>query len=263
MPSPLQLIDTHAHLYLPEFDSDRELVIQSALNRGVFKILLPNINRASMTNLIALTTQYPKVCYPVIGLHPTSVGPNYLEDLTWLEQELIKQPCVGIGETGIDLYWDRTYLNEQRLAFIRHVELSAHYKLPLIIHARESFNEILDILAAYKENKVCGIFHAFSGTPEIARKVIDLGFKLGIGGMVTYKNTSLPEVLRMAGLTDIVLETDSPYLTPHPFRGKRNESGYIQHIADAVKQIKKVTLEEVAAVTTGNVLSMFSLDTHD
>ncbi len=255
-------IDTHAHLYLPDFDQDRDAVIETALHRGVQKIFLPNIDSSSIAPMNDLASRFPGICYPMMGLHPTSVKENYREELDRVEYELEHGRYFGIGETGIDLYWDKTYFREQCLAFSRQIDLSLRYKLPLIIHARDSFSEILEILEGYKGSGLSGIFHAFTGTLENATQVIALGFKLGIGGIVTYKNATLPEIVREIDLKDLVLETDSPYLTPVPFRGKRNESGYIPYIADAVKQIKNITLEEVATVTTQNVLSLFSLDTH-
>ena len=256
-------IDTHTHLYLPEFDHDRDRVIETAVQRGVRKLFLPNIDSESIGPMHSLVSGFPDVCYPMIGLHPTSVKANYREELKRVEYQLEHEHYIGIGETGIDLYWDKSSFKEQCLAFSRQIELSLTYRLPLIIHARESFSEILEILEKYKGNGLTGIFHAFTGTVETARQVIAMGFKLGIGGIVTYKNASLPEVLREIDLAHLVLETDSPYLTPAPFRGKRNESGYIPYIAEAVKQIKNIPLEEVAAITTSNVLDMFSLDTHE
>lgn len=256
-------IDTHAHLYLPEFDADRDSVVETALKNGVEKIFLPNINIASIAPMNDLAARFPGVCYPMMGLHPTAVRKNYRKELEQIEYELEHRHYIGIGETGIDLYWDKTHLKEQCLAFTRQIELSLRYKLPIIIHARESFDEILEILEGYAGKGLSGIFHAFTGTAETARRVTALGFKLGIGGIVTYKNAALQDVVREIDLSDVVLETDSPYLTPAPFRGKRNESSYIPYIAEMVKQIKDLTLAEVASTTTGNVLSLFSLDTHD
>ena len=256
-------IDTHAHLYLPEFDGDRDTVVETAVNRGIGKIFLPNIDSSSITKMNQLAERFPGICYPTMGLHPTSVKTNYKEELERVSLELKTRRYYAIGETGIDLYWDKTFFHEQCLAFTRQLDLSIEYSLPVIIHARESFREILEILEGYKGRGISGIFHAFTGTVEIAEQIIAMGFKLGIGGILTYKNTALPQVVREINLSDMVLETDAPYLAPVPFRGKRNESGYIPFIANTVKEIKSLTLEEVATITTGTVFSLFSLEAHD
>ena len=255
-------IDTHAHLYLPEFNDDRYAMIETAVNRGVKKIFLPNIDSSSIGPMNELASKFPGVCYPMMGLHPTSVKGNYREELARIESELEKGHYIGIGETGIDLYWDKSHIKEQCIAFAAQLDLALKHKLPVIIHARESFDEILEILEGYNNSGLSGIFHAFTGTTDIAKLVTGMRFKLGIGGIVTYKNSSLPEVVRETDLKNLVLETDSPYLTPVPFRGKRNESSYIPYIAEAVKQIKNTTLDEVAQVTTDNVLNLFSLKNH-
>lgn len=255
-------IDTHTHLYLPEFGRDLDTVIEEAVHHGVRKMLLPNIDSSSIEPMNQVVSRFPAICYPMMGLHPTSVRINYREELAQIEQELKQGHYIAVGETGIDLYWDKIYYKEQCLAFSRQIDLSLIYHLPIIIHARESFSEILEILEGYKGRGLSGIFHAFTGNAEIARCVTAMGFKLGIGGMVTYRNAALPEVLRETDLTDIVLETDSPYLAPVPFRGKRNESSYIRFIAESVKQIKNITLDEVARITTANALSLFPLEKH-
>jgi TatD DNase family protein len=256
----LSYIDTHAHLYLPEFDTDRDTVVETALNRGVRKIILPNIDSTSIGPMNNLAGSYPDVCYPLMGLHPSSVKENYTDELARIEQELKHGNYAGIGEIGIDLYWDKTYQREQSLVFSRQLDLSLQYNLPVVIHARESFREILEILEGYRNKGLTGIFHAFTGTTAIAEQVTAMGFKLGIGGIITYKKSTLPEVVLATLLEDLVLETDSPYLTPVPFRGKRNESCYIPYIAEAVKQIKDIPLDEVARVTTRNAVNLFSLD---
>jgi len=253
-------IDTHAHLYLPEFDHDRDIVMDIAMQQGVRKILLPNIDSTSVEPLNDLASKFPGVCYPMMGLHPTSVKENYLDELDKIEYELELGHYIGIGEIGIDLFWDKSHFREQCQAFSRQLDLALRYGLPVVIHARESFREIMEILEGYRGKGLSGIFHAFTGTVEIAEQAVDLGFKLGIGGIVTYKNSTLPEVVRKSGLNDLVLETDSPYLAPLPFRGKRNESSYIPYIAEAIKQIKNISLDEVARATTRNVLELFSLD---
>jgi len=252
-------IDTHAHLYLPEFDHDRDRVIDIAVHKGVKKILLPNIDSSSIGPMNMLASAYPGVCYPMMGLHPTSVKEGYREELGIIESELVKGQYIGVGEIGIDLYWDKQHLREQCLAFSYQLDLSITFNLPVIIHARESFSEIIEILQGYRKKGLKGIFHAFTGTPDIALQVIEMGFLLGIGGILTYKNSTLPDVIRETNLQHLVLETDSPYLAPVPFRGKRNESGYIPYIAEVIKQIKNVPLDEVAGITTQNVLDLCSM----
>jgi len=256
----LSFIDTHAHLYLPEFDSDLDKVIETAIHGGVRKIFLPNIDVSTVGKMNALSDKFKGVCYPMMGLHPTSVKENYTEELAAVTQELEKGVYYGIGETGIDLYWSKTFFNEQCLAFKSQLDLSVKKRLPVIIHARESFNEILEILEDYRSTGLKGIFHAFTGSSEMAGKAIGMGFKLGIGGIVTYKNSTLPEIIRETDLTHIVLETDSPYLAPVPFRGKRNESSYVSYIAEFIGKIKNVPLENVASITTANALDLFNPD---
>jgi TatD DNase family protein len=255
-----EYIDTHAHLYLPEFDADRESVVETAVFRGVKRILLPNIDSTTIEPMHKLAEQFPGVCYPMIGLHPTSVKDNYREELDLVEKELSRRSYCAIGEIGIDLYWDKTYLKEQNIAFSEQLDMALKYDLPVAIHARESFHEILYILNGYRNTDLRGVFHAFTGTVEIARDVVSRGFLLGIGGIVTYKKTFLPDVIRETDLSYIILETDSPFLTPVPFRGKRNESSYIPYIAEAISKIKEIPLEEAARVTTANACKLFQLD---
>lgn len=256
-------IDTHSHLYLPAFDGDRDTVVEAAVNRGIGKIFLPNIDSSSIVPMNLLAERFPGICYPMMGLHPTSVKENHEEELNRVVQELKIRRYYAIGETGIDLYWDKTFFHEQCLAFTRQLDLSVEYRLPVIMHARESFHEILEILEGYRSKGLKGIFHAFTGSVEIAEKVISMGFKLGIGGIVTYKKSILPDVVRETGLENIVLETDSPYLTPVPFRGKRNESGYISYIAETLAMILNTSAEEIGRITTHNALQLFQPDSHE
>jgi TatD DNase family protein len=196
----------------------------------------------------------------MMGLHPTSVKENYREEINRVKTELKNRSYIGIGEIGIDLYWDKSFLKEQCQAFEEQLDLSLQLKMPVVIHARESFLEIIEILEGYRNKGLKGIFHAFTGTTDIAEEVVEMGFKLGIGGIVTYKNSSLPEVIKATALENLVLETDAPYLTPVPFRGKRNESSYIPLIAEKIAQIKNVSLDEVAGITTNNALHLFFTD---
>jgi len=257
-----EYIDTHAHLYLPEFDADRESIVETAVYRGVKRILLPNIDSTTIGPLHKLADRFPGICYPMMGLHPTSVKDNFTKELERVEKELSSGGFYAVGEIGLDLYWDKTRLKEQNIAFGAQLDMALKYNLPVAIHARESFEEILDVLNEYKNKGLQGVFHAFTGTVEIAQDVVSRGFSIGIGGIITYKNSTLPDVIRETDLSHIILETDSPFLTPVPFRGKRNESSYIPYIAEAIGKIKDITLEEVARVTTANASKLFQLDSY-
>src|SRR5512133_1957992 len=252
----VQFIDTHSHLYLPEFDTDRKEVVERAVSAGVTQIFLPNIDSTSIEAMNTMVAEYPFVCHALMGLHPTSVKENYRDELVRVENELKSGNYRGIGEIGIDLYWDKTFINEQCNVFSAQLDLSLQYNLPVVIHARESFDEILRIVSSYKNLK--GIFHAFSGTTEIAQKVTSMGFLIGVGGMITYKKSELPNVVREIPIEYLVLETDSPYLSPVPYRGKRNESSYIPAIAQVIAQIKNIPLSEVARITTDNASKLFN-----
>ncbi len=252
-------IDTHAHTYLPEFDNDREEVIRNSVHNKVQKILMPNIDSSSVDIMNQVARQFPGICYPMMGLHPTSVKGNYKEELAVIEQELKKPQYIAVGETGIDLYWDKTWIKEQEEAFRTQIELSLLHDLPLVIHARESFPEILNILTDYTRRGVRGVFHAFTGDSETAEKIIDMGFYFGIGGIITYRKSDLPVTVSNIPIERILLETDSPYLPPVPYRGKRNESSYIPVIAQHIQNIKNLPLDEVAEVTTKNALELFRM----
>lgn len=252
------LIDTHAHLYLPEFKEDRDAVIQRSLDQGVRIIMLPNIDHSSTGPMLQLADQFPGTCFPMMGLHPTSVKEDYKEELARVKSELKNRAYYAIGETGIDLHWDRKYINKQCIAFEEQIKLAIQYKLPVIIHARKSFSEIFEILDGFTDSAITGIFHAFSGDLAWAEKVIGMGFKLGIGGILTFRKSGLDEVIRNIDLEHIVLETDSPYLAPVPVRGKRNESSYLRYIAETVAGIKNISFADVAKVTTRNARSIFN-----
>lgn len=252
------LIDTHAHLYLPEYDGDREDMIKRSLDRGVQIMMLPNIDRSSIEPMCNLADLFPDNCYPMMGLHPTSVKEDYMDELDIVKSELEKQQYFGIGETGIDLHWDRKTINKQCLAFEEQIKVAIQYQLPVVIHARKSFDVIFEVLEDFQNTPLTGVFHAFTGDTSLAEKAIGMGFKLGIGGIVTFKKSGLDEVVRNIDLKHIVLETDSPYLAPVPMRGKRNESSYLYYTAEAVALIKNMTLAEVSNITTQNALSVFN-----
>lgn len=254
------LVDTHTHLYAAEFDEDRGEILQRAIKNNVNKILLPNIDGGSLVSLKALCDAYPGNCFAMMGLHPCSVKENYEEELALVEKELFgSYKYCAVGEMGLDLYWDKTFFEQQKQAFIRQVKWSIELKLPLSIHTREATNEAIELLKMPELKGARGVFHCFSGTAEQAQQVVDSGFHLGIGGVLTFKNSGLDKVIISVPLEKLVLETDAPYLAPVPFRGKRNESSYIVNIAQKLAEIKGETLQKVAEVTTQNALAIFGI----
>jgi len=255
----MQLIDTHTHLFLPEFDSDRAQVIENAIQKGVYKMLLPNVDSSSIEPLIHLAKKYPDHCFQMIGLHPTSVKDDYKTEINIIEDWLKKEKFIAIGEIGIDLYWDKTFFTQQQETFKYQIHLAKKLDLPIVIHARESFNEIFDLLKHEIDGNLKGVFHAFTGDSNQANQIIEWGFKIGIGGIVTFKNSGLDSIVKNIDINHIVLESDSPYLAPVPFRGKRNESAYIIDVAEKIAQIKNTTLIEVAKITTENAKQLFKL----
>jgi TatD DNase family protein len=255
----MSYIDTHTHLYLKEFENDRETVIQNALNEGVEKMLLPNIDRSSVSGIQAMVLAYPGICYPMIGLHPTSVSSDYSEILNEFEYLLQKNKYIGIGETGIDLYWDKTFKSQQTEAFKIQTDWAKKYKLPLVIHARESLQEIFTVLDELWDENLRGVFHSFSGTKEDASHVMEYGFFVGINGIITFKNSGLEIVVKDIPPDRILLETDSPFLSPVPKRGRRNESGNIKYIAERLSEIYSLPLKEFAAITSRNASRLFEI----
>ena len=253
------LIDTHAHLYTGDFSDDREAVLDRALKAGVGSVIMPNIDSGSAEEMLKLSRACPGICYPLMGLHPSSVGKDVNMELELVEEWLTKEKFYGIGEVGIDLYWDKTFLVQQEEAFRHQLRLARTMKLPVVIHVRESFHEVWSILEKEQDGSLTGIFHCFSGNAEEARKVIDAGFYLGIGGVVTFKNNSLAGVLEITGPDRVVLETDAPWLSPVPHRGKRNEPGYLVHVADRVASIFGISRENIGEVTTANARRIFNI----
>lgn len=254
------LIDTHTHLYLNAFNNDREEVVARALADGVKYMLLPNIDSSSVKGMQALCDRFPENCFPMIGLHPTSVKGNFREELKMVEDLLASNNYFGVGETGIDLYWDKTWYREQVEAFNRQIDLAIAYDLPLIIHARESFTEIFRVLENRDTGGLRGVFHCFTGDVGQAKHATALDFKLGIGGVLTYKNSGLDQVVSEIGLNELILETDAPYLSPVPHRGKRNESAYVLHVAEKLSEILNISIEEVAEATTHNASELFNMN---
>jgi TatD DNase family protein len=250
--------DSHAHLFAEEFDADRAEAVRRAVACGVKKMYLPNIDSSSIAPMLKLEEQFPENCFAMMGLHPGSVNEKYGEELQVVEHWLGKRKFCAIGEIGMDYYWDKTFISQQKDAFSRQIDLAKEFLLPVIIHQRECFDDLFEIVRSKNDKNLRGIFHCFTGTLEQAEKIISLGgFKLGIGGVLTYKKSELPEVVKQIDLKHIVLETDSPYLPPAPYRGKRNESSYIIFVAQKIAEVKGISLEEVAEATSINAEEIF------
>ena len=255
----MKLIDTHTHIYLPEFDADRDETIKRAVQAGVVILLMPNIDTDSVSAMLSAEQRYPGICYPMIGLHPTSVKEDYLKQLEKLEDLTSNHEFCAIGEIGIDLYWDQSSLNNQIIAFKRQIAFALKSGLPVVVHSRNSFPEVFKALEEFKGSGLKGVFHAFTGTIQDADKALQMGFKLGIGGIVTYKNSGLDKVVIQAGPENIILETDSPYLSPVPYRGKRNESSYLCLINDKIAELTGFSSEKTAEITFANSVQLFDL----
>lgn len=256
----MNLIDTHTHLYLNQFNGDRDSIIQNAINQGITRMILPAIDSSTFESMINLTQKYPENCLPMIGLHPTSVKDNYEDELELVEEELKTGKYIGVGEIGIDLYWDKTYSEEQRDALVNQLRWAKKYKLPVAIHTRDSFNEVYNIVKNELTEELTGVFHCFTGSLNEAYRIMDIGFSMGIGGIVTFKNAGLAEVVSALPIESIVLETDSPFLTPSPHRGKRNESSYLNFIAMKIAEISNMTMQEIIEKTTHNAVKLFKLN---
>ena len=253
-------VDTHTHLFTDAFDSDREVVVQRAIEAGIQYLLLPNIDGDSIDAMHNLEAKYPSNCFSMMGLHPGSVKENWEEELAKVKENLFSRKYVAVGEIGMDLYWDKTFIQEQRTVFRQQVEWAKELKLPIAIHAREAFEEIFSILDEINDDTLTGVFHCFTGNIEQARHIERYGgFKMGIGGVVTYKKAAMDQVLKDVDLNHLILETDSPYLSPVPFRGKRNESTYLLHIAEKLSDIYGVSMKEIEDVTTKNAIELFNL----
>ncbi|MDB3907114.1 TatD family hydrolase [Crocinitomicaceae bacterium] len=253
-------VDTHTHLFTDAFDEDREIVVQRALDAGVELLLLPNIDAGTINAMHELEAKFPNNCFSMMGLHPGSVNETWEAELAKVKENLFSRKYVAVGEIGMDLYWDKTFIEEQRHAFRQQVEWAKELELPIAIHAREAFDEIFQILDEINDERLTGVFHCFTGNVEQARHIESYGgFKMGIGGVVTYKKAAMDQVLQHVDLKHLILETDSPYLSPVPFRGKRNESSYILHIAEKLSDIYGVPLQEIEEVTTQSAMELFNL----
>jgi len=252
------LIDTHTHLYGEAFDGDREDMVRRAIDSGIEQLFLPNIDTASIEPLYDLCNRFPENCFAMMGLHPGSVDAHWEERLAIIQSNLFNNTHIAVGEIGMDLYWDKSFKAEQAEAFRRQIIWAKELKLPIVIHAREAFKEIFEVVDALNDADLSGVFHCFTGTNEQAQHILNYGgFYLGIGGVVTYKNAGLAEVLKSIDLKHLILETDSPYLPPVPHRGQRNESAYLTYVAEKLCDIYGISMDEIARQTTENALKLF------
>ena len=252
----MHLIDTHAHIYLPEFEKDRKIILENAMNAGINKILMPAIDSSTHQSMLKLESEND-MCLSMIGLHPCSVNEDFEREVDVVEQFLFHKKFIAIGEIGLDFYWDKTFTQQQFDAFDKQIQLALKYNLPIVIHSRNATDECIEVVSKYKS--IRGVFHCFSGNVVQAKKLIDLNFMLGIGGVVTFKNAGLDKVIEAIGIEHVILETDAPYLAPVPFRGKRNEPAYIKYVAEKIAMILNVTVEEVVTTTSQNAINLFSL----
>lgn len=253
-------IDTHAHLYLDKFDEDIDLVIDRAKNMNIQKIFLPNIDRSTTERMLNLSDKFNSICYPMIGLHPCSVKEDYNLELNHIREMLASYTFYGIGETGIDLYWDKSTLDIQKIAFDEQISIALSNDLPIIIHSRDSLDITIDMISKRQNGNLRGVFHCFNGTVDQAKRIQEIGFYMGLGGVITYKNAGLDKMVEMLSMDHVVLETDAPYLSPVPHRGKRNESSYIPLVASKISEIRNMPLNEIKEITSRNALKLFGLD---
>lgn len=255
----MTLIDTHSHIYLPEFDADRQDIMERADKADIIKIFMPAIDSTTHETMLETERQFAASCQSMMALHPCSVKENYGDELRIVEGNLAKRKFIAVGETGLDFYWDVSFKDQQYDAFQRQIELALQYDIPVVIHSRNSIDECIEVVKKHQQGKLKGVFHCFSGSLRQAQQIIDLGFYLGIGGVVTFKNAGLDKVMNDIGLKHVILETDAPYLAPIPFRGKRNEPAYISYIAKKLADIKEMGIEDIAAVTTTNARKLFGI----
>ena len=255
----MNLIDTHCHIYSADFDADRAAMLARAEVEGITKMLMPAIDNSTHEQMMQLEMKFPDRCKAMMALHPGSVKENYQDELRLVENWFSQRPFIGVGETGLDFYWDLTFKKEQYEVFQRHIEWAVHYNLPVVIHSRNSIDECIAMIEKNQNGSLTGVFHCFSGSLDQARKIVDLGFYLGIGGVVTFKKSGVDTLIEQSSLENIVLETDAPYLAPVPFRGKRNEVSYIKYVAQKLADVKKISVEDVAHITTRNAQKLFRL----
>lgn len=255
----MNIVDTHAHVYLPEFDSDRSLMLERADKEGIRRIIMPAIDSSTHSLMFKTEDENIKKCFSMMGVHPCSIKENYVEELKIGRNYFEKKHFVAVGEIGLDFYWDLTYNEQQYKAFNEQIEMALHYDIPIVIHSRNSIDECIKVVAEHQKGKLKGVFHCFTGSEKQAQKIIDLGFYMGIGGVLTFKNSGLDAVIKNIKLDHLVLETDAPYLAPVPFRGKRNECSYIKLVVEKLAEIKNTSVEEVADITTANAEKLFNL----
>jgi TatD DNase family protein len=255
----MALIDTHAHIYAEEFDGELDHVLQRAKDAGVSHIFMPNIDSTSIDAMLKIEANND-FCHAMMGLHPCYVKENYLAELAKIEQQLGMRKFWGIGEVGLDYYWDKTFVDEQQTAFERQIQWAIDLKIPVIIHSRDSLDQTIAAIEKFQKANLNGIFHCFNGSVDQAKKIVDVGFLLGVGGVVTYKNAGMDQVFPQISIENLVLETDAPYLSPVPYRGKRNEPSYIHEIAIKLAEIMNMDIAELADRTSANAQNLFKLN---
>ena len=253
------IIDTHSHIYLPEFDPDRAEMVIRAENEGVRLILMPAIDNQTHSIMFGVEQDFSGTCRAMMGLHPCSVKESFKEELKIVQGHFARRRFVAVGETGLDFYWDRTFIKEQYESFQSQVELAIQYDVPVVIHSRNSIDECITVIGKNQKGALKGVFHCFSGNSKQAKQIIELGFYLGIGGVITFKNSGLDKVTAENDLTNVILETDAPYLAPVPFRGKRNECSYLKYVVEKLSDIKNISKNEIEMVTTDNAKKLFDL----
>lgn len=255
----MTLVDTHSHIYLPEFENDIQKVLESADREEIKHIIMPAIDSSTHNAMLELEKKRSKQCISMMGVHPCSVKENYKEELKIARKHHEERKFIAVGEVGLDFYWDKTFTDEQFVAFREQIRWALDFNIPIVIHSRNSINECINVIEENQSGKLKGVFHCFSGTVEQAKKIIDLGFYLGIGGVVTFKNSGVDKVMELISLENVVVETDAPYLAPVPFRGKRNEPSYLKFVLKKLAEIKKTSDEEIAAITTANAQKLFGI----
>ena len=253
----MTLVDTHSHIYVPEFDNDRIQMLERAEKEGVGRILLPAIDSATHEQMLRVENENPDKCFSMMGVHPCSIKDDYLAELKIARDYLDQRKFIAVGEIGLDFYWDKTFTEQQYLAFHEQIEWALHFEMPIVIHSRNSTDECIKVVTEHQKGKLRGVFHCFSGNLLQAKQVIDLGFYLGIGGVLTFKNSGLDAVMKNISLENVVLETDAPYLAPVPFRGKRNEPSYLKYVVEKLSTIKNISIDEVASIATVNAEKLF------
>lgn len=256
--SKISIIDTHCHIYSSELAGELEAIMNRSAEASVSYVMMPNVDGTTIEAMLEVEKNYPN-CLAMMGLHPCSVNGEYREALKEVEAWFAKRSFSGVGETGIDLYWDKTWIEEQKISFDYQIGLAKEHQIPVIIHSRDSLDITIAMIRERQDGNLKGIFHCFTGSEDQASEIMDLNFHLGIGGVVTYKNSDLPLVLSKSGLSQVVLETDAPYLPPVPHRGKKNEPAFITHVLDKLSEIFQISREEVGAVTTSNAIKLFGL----